>query len=83
MKKIQRVGGFGRFKIRVAGGFTANPLLPIVSNVLIPGIHAHKDPDETKGLTQVPKNEEAGKFPTGGRGVHRQPPPPAGFFSWI
>jgi len=47
--------GSGRFKIREAGGFTGNPLLPVVGNAHFPGKQAYSAPDEAKGLIRFPK----------------------------
>jgi hypothetical protein len=48
------VGGFGRFKIREAGGLAGNPLPPDLSNAPVPGVLAENTPDEPKGLAGFP-----------------------------
>ncbi len=68
------VGGFPRFKIQEAGGFTGNPLLPNVSNAHIPDISAYKVPDETKGLTEFPKMSNQPELPGNGGGFTSNPP---------
>jgi len=57
-----RVGGFLRFKIREAGGFTGNPLLPNVSNPHISGMSAYNVQGETNGLTGIPKMSKWPEF---------------------